>query len=252
MNAPRRLDGFLLKRARMHQGFRLDFGCGAGEFLAAASHDGIHFDGADTFEGIYEQWKPRDGSDVMQIVNGRVPKTDHYYSYVACNQVLEHIPGSDVDGVSGELARLLKPGGECVALFPLRSTLIEAHVGVIGAHWFLRFPRLLEQYLRVAHQLGFGYWRGAERRGKGTSTAHDWAEKNRSTLLEHCHYVTLPQWRRAFSRHGLSVHGLEPELLVTVLPRLPESLVRWRLFRLAATVLVRLRLGAAVAIRHAD
>lgn len=58
-------------------------------------------------------------------------RADHF-DYVVSNQVLEHV--ADINAYMANLARVLRPGGQSINLFPTRSLFLEGHVGAPLAH----------------------------------------------------------------------------------------------------------------------
>ena len=73
---------------------------------------------------------------VKQIApDGRLPFPDASFDAVTSNMVFEHI--ADFEKPVSEIARVLKPGGLFVVLFPSRELWFEQHVGLPFAH---RFP----------------------------------------------------------------------------------------------------------------
>jgi SAM-dependent methyltransferase len=90
---------------------------------------------------------------IRQIApDGRLPFADARFDAVTSNMVFEHI--ADFEQPVSEIARVLKPGGLFVALFPSRELWFEQHVGLPLAH---RFPR--PGYFSAAHRLGLGWQR---------------------------------------------------------------------------------------------
>jgi len=188
----------------------LDFGCGTGTILvrAAARAPSLEFWGADTFAGIYAQWqaklpeaiKPR----VRPIVDGKLPFEDGSFDVVIANQVFEHV--EEPAAVLAEIARLLRPGGYFLALFPTAETWFEGHSGVYFAHW-IRDPVRQKRYLAAARKLGFGYY-------PGTATPDAWADKMGRTLRQQCYFRTGADigrlWRAAF---GASPASLEADYI---------------------------------------
>src|SRR5271166_5045633 len=55
------------------------------------------------------------------------------FDMVISNQVFEYIP--DPTRILPEIARVLKPGGQFLALFPFREIWYEGHLGLYFAHW---------------------------------------------------------------------------------------------------------------------
>ena len=137
----------------------LDFGCGQGEFVALARREGFDAQGCDWYAGpwawLFDDVKNNPGlrDHVRQIEpDGRLPFADASFDAVTSNMVFEHI--ADFDKPVGEIARVLKPGGLFVVLFPSRELWFEQHVGLPFAH---RFPS--PGYFSAAHRLGLGWGR---------------------------------------------------------------------------------------------
>jgi SAM-dependent methyltransferase len=71
---------------------------------------------------------------------------------VVANQVFEHI--HDLEGTAGEIARVPKPGGRLVSLFPIKAVIREPHLWVPFIH---HFPRngVRRFYYREPHWMAF-------------------------------------------------------------------------------------------------
>jgi ubiquinone/menaquinone biosynthesis C-methylase UbiE len=63
----------------------------------------------------------------------RIPFEDASFDAILSNQVLEHVP--DIEVVARELARVLKPGGMSLHLFPHLGVWREPHTRVPFLHW---------------------------------------------------------------------------------------------------------------------
>ena len=117
----------------------LDFGCGQGEFVALARREGLRAQGCDWYAGpwawLFDDVKknPALRDHVRQIEpDGRLPFADASFDAVTSNMVFEHI--ADFEKPVSEIARVLKPGGLFVVLFPSRELWFEQHVGLPFAH----------------------------------------------------------------------------------------------------------------------
>ena len=153
---------FILDQVRRRAGDRaavLDFGCGQGEFVTLARREGLDAQGCDWYAGpwawLFDDVKknPALRDHIRQIApDGRLPFADARFDAVTSNMVFEHI--ADFEQSVSEIARVLKPGGLFVALFPSRELWFEQHVGLPLAH---RFPR--PGYFSAAHRLGLGWQR---------------------------------------------------------------------------------------------
>lgn len=176
----------------------LDFGCGRGHATKAvlARNPDIDIMGADTFEGYYADWRDSVGEDlrdrVVRIEDGVLPFADGSMDLVFANQVFEHV--FEPEPALAEIARVLKPGGVFLALFPCRGTWYEGHVGLYFAHWLIGRPRALRLWLNAGYRLGFGLYRKA-------STAEDWSESKARVLEEVCIYHRWSDIRRMCERH---------------------------------------------------
>ena len=142
---------FILDQVRRRAGERaavLDFGCGQGEFVALARREGLDAQGCDWYAGpwawLFDDVKnnPALRDHVQQIApDGRLPFPDARFDAVTSNMVFEHI--ADFERPVSEIARVLKPGGLFVVLFPSRELWFEQHVGLPFAHRFVRAGILL-------------------------------------------------------------------------------------------------------------
>jgi 2-polyprenyl-3-methyl-5-hydroxy-6-metoxy-1,4-benzoquinol methylase len=137
-------DIFLWQRITKHPGKILDFGCGRGRFIDFCSQNGLEIKGTDSFKGIYKGWYS-DSKRILKIRNQKIPVESNSFNIVVSNQVLEHIELSESKIVVEELMRVLTKDGFGIHIFPTRLTLIEPHVGIIGAHW-IRSRRLQRYY----------------------------------------------------------------------------------------------------------
>jgi SAM-dependent methyltransferase len=137
----------------------LDYGCGRGEVVTYGRSQGREFFGVDRIAPASERpefFRPLDG-DQIQFDDG-------FFDVVIANQVFEHV--KTPPAALREIARILKPGGVFLALFPDRSVWFEGHVGLYFVHRMS--PRVARLYMETCHRLGFGYFR----EGK---TAKEWA-----------------------------------------------------------------------------
>ncbi len=123
----------------------LDFGCGAGGCVDEGRKRGVSVFGCDLA-------LPRlpVGPLLAHMQQGiirpiatdpyRIPFDDEMFDLVFSHTVLEHV--MDYDATLAEIARVLKPGGISVHLFPASWKLIETHVFVplasrVQSYWWL-------------------------------------------------------------------------------------------------------------------
>jgi SAM-dependent methyltransferase len=181
----------------------LDFGCGAGQIVALGLERGLDMYGADTFSGCYESWRPHNqggASDRIRMIEGGLPFPDGTFDVVVSNQVFEHI--ADPPRVLPEIRRVLKPGGVFLAIFPLRETWYEGHVGLYFMHRLLPYPTLQRRCLALAHRLGLGLYRDGR-------TPEQWADEHTHALRTGCFYHRAADvrrwWGEAFGEAPISL-----------------------------------------------
>lgn len=121
----------------------LDFGCGSGnklmEFIERG-HDGFGCD-FDFREGPADPALLSNGR--LRLIERnpyRLPFEDQAFDLVYSDQVFEHVQNYVV--AMREIARVLRPGGQALHVFPSRGRLLEVHVriplaGMIRAWWWL-------------------------------------------------------------------------------------------------------------------
>jgi SAM-dependent methyltransferase len=195
--------------SRFAGGIFLDYGCGAGETVAAGLARGIRIHGVDGFyEGdpILKRKLAAAGllgTAVHELnASGGIPFPDSFFDAVLSNMVFEHV--SNLGAVLAEIRRVLKPTGELLALFPSVEVIGEGHCGVPFTHRLLNRPKAAYFYLRFARALGLGYFHD------GKSQAQ-WAADFVSWLKKFCVYRTEREILQQFSAAGFSVRGAEPE-----------------------------------------
>lgn len=152
----------------------LDFGCGSGFFVAKARAAGLDAYGIDRHDGFWSYWRdhlhPGAAPYVARTENGEpLPYPPATFDAVVSNQVFEHIPPADIAHSVDEIARVLKPGGLFLAIFPTSDVWFEGHVGLYFAHRLTRWPALQRAYLRACHTIGLGYYREASAASWGTA-----------------------------------------------------------------------------------
>lgn len=143
----------------------LDFGCGQGQVVKAARAEGLDLVGADVkpeFEGVHE------------IRDDRLPFEDRRFDLVLSNQVFEHVPS--LERSLDEVARVLKPGGRLVCLFPTAEVLREAHCGVPFLHWLPRGWRRTS-YAALWHRWGHSFDKDRKPAAAWAAEAVEWMDR---------------------------------------------------------------------------
>lgn len=199
---------YCLAAAEAHGGRVLDFGCGAGETVREGLRQGLDIWGADVFFDASPEYlqavQDLLGDKVFRIEDDRLPFPDNHFDVVVSNQVFEHVP--HLDRAFAEIARVLKPGGKLLALFPTLEVWIEAHCRIPFAHRLVRWPRLFRPYMALAHRLGFGN----ERANK---TRAGWVAGFERYIPESTAYRRLREIRRMLTDAGLRPRHREAEYM---------------------------------------
>lgn len=201
---------FALTRACAKPEFSvLDYGCGAGQIVKLMRAAGLDAYGCDVYYegGDVSGTVPSEllGSRVLQMTDGRIPFGDAAFDLVISNQVMEHVP--DLDAVLCEIARVLKPGGTCLSLFPHLECWWEGHCNIPLLH---RLPRgkLRVYYAAALRSLGLGYF-------IKDMTALQWANMFCGWIDAWCYYRPLRQIELSFARHLSKPEHIDTEWLVS-------------------------------------
>jgi SAM-dependent methyltransferase len=140
----------------------LDYGCGAGQIvklLLASRYDAfgcdVFFEGGD-YSGHVDPALL--GSRIRRMEGDTIPFDDNSFDLVTNNQVMEHVP--DMERALTEIARVLRPGGKVLSLFPDRGVWREGHCGIPFLHWFPRgSDRVRVGYAAALRAMGFGHFK---------------------------------------------------------------------------------------------
>src|SRR5262245_36457660 len=222
----------------------LDYGCGAGQLVAAALARGHDAYGCDRYQGVWSRWADAaENERVLKIESsGYVPFPDGAFDIVIANQVFEHI--DDFDRPLAEIHRVLKPGGIFLNCFPTAEVWWEGHQKTPFAQHFFSSPETWRRYLIVMHWLRIGI----DRAGK---TASQWAHEFRH-LPELCFYKRAHEVERAFASRFEILRGAEAEwirhrlansqsLAWLRVPRVADPILRFLCSRLAGRFFVLCR-----------
>lgn len=181
------------------QGRVLDFGCGAGEVVEAA-----RCYGADIFNRRNDSLRKIAakglGGAICIIEESRLPYRDETFDMVVSNQVFEHV--HELDATLAEVARVLKPGGVFLALFPSDEVWREGHCGVPFVHWFDRRSRLRLPYMLAARRLGLGAKKDAR-------PIRQWALDFFDYIDNYTIYRRADEIEATFARHFKSITHIE-------------------------------------------
>jgi SAM-dependent methyltransferase len=169
----------------------LDLGCGNGGIVGAYVDLGYDAYGCDFQfkEGPQvEQLRAAGRIRLMEQVPYRLPFEDGSFDLVISDQVLEHV--KDYGSTFAEVARVLKPGGQSLHVFPSRYSLLEPHVHVpfgtvFQSFWWLRLWAAL----------------GVRKREQQGLDARDVARANHAYLNSSTNYLprrSITAWARKY------------------------------------------------------
>jgi SAM-dependent methyltransferase len=174
----------------------LDFGCGAGGFVNRCLAAG------------YDAW----GCDIsVEDDQGRLkairepyalPFPDDSFDFIVSHQVFEHVQQPEV--ACREIARVLRPGGLSIHVFPSRYRLVEPHVFVPLAS-FYRSPWWLSLWAML----------GVRNEYQKGLTSKETAEHNRAFLSSETNYLTRSEIRNVFETAFTEVRFIENRLMET-------------------------------------
>ena len=183
----------------------LDYGCGAGAIVEALRGREVDAFGCDVFYegGSYASQvdsKLTENQIIRPIDNDVIPFGNESFDLVINNQVLEHV--EDLEAVLAEIARVLKPGGTVLSLFPDKGVWREGHCGIPFLHWFPKASRPRVYYAALLRAFGLGYH-------KGEKSAMQWSQDFCEWLDRWTHYRTQNEIDASFGRYFHDVARLE-------------------------------------------
>jgi SAM-dependent methyltransferase len=196
--------------AAKHGGRVLDYGCGKGQIVELLLAHGVDAFGCDLY---YEGGSYRDVVDqtlldqqrIREMSNSRIPFDDGSFDVVVHNQVFEHVP--DLNLAVCEIARVLKPGGAMLGMFPDDSPWREGHVGVPFLHWFPKGSRGLRVwYAFFLRSLGFGFHHRNKTRLQWARDACEWIDK-------WTYYRPYVELQRSFGKYFTPFQHIEADWL---------------------------------------
>jgi SAM-dependent methyltransferase len=236
MNTYEFITDWVVKRAPT--GRVLDYGCGAGQIVGLLRERGVDAWGCDVFYegGDYSEQIPVGLERYISRMDANIPFADGSFDIVVSNQVMEHV--ADLDGALAEIARVLKPGGVALNVFPHHGVWHEGHCGIPFLHWFSKRSKLRFYYALVLRTFGMGNFTRGKTRVGWTRDFCNWLDKwtfyrSKSQLLSHF-------------RRGIGETAIEDEKWLTArfqgrLDYLPLWLRRFIVTKMAGIVLVSCR-----------
>lgn len=207
----------------------LDFGCGAGIIVKKLQERGINAFGADVFydganyrENILPDIK---AGSIKEIKNNIIPFADNTFDFVTNNQVMEHV--ENLDQVLSELARVLKPGGKVLSIFPEKSSMREGHIGIAFLHWFPKKSLFRVYFCAFWRALGFGYFKNNKSYIQFSKEACEWLDKwtfyrkraDIDSIYQH-HFVNLIHLEDYWLKYRLGKRAVYIDWVPAVIKRL--------------------------------
>ncbi len=204
----------------------LDVGCGRGDTVAWLLAEGFDAYGVELRESYILNGRDFLGPDRLALIeNGTYPYPDDYFDIIISDQVFEHV--SDLDELAKEVARVTKPGGVGLHIFPAKWTFVEPHLHSPIVHWFPKGP-IRRAAIDVALRAGWAAPYFPDRpRAERRAIFSDYSEGE--TFYRH-----PAQIRRMLSKAGLSADfrevSRERVLMQLGNPNLPlpvERMLAW-------------------------
>ena len=174
----------------------LDYGCGSAQTVIAGREQGLNIFGAEVFHrGSEMRNKVAEagllGRFVREIKMGVMDFPNEYFDFIFSNQVIEHV--RDIDQTLQEIARVLKPAGAALHLFPSRDVWREGHCGIPFLHWFHPNSRLCFPYALTARRLGLGSFK--------ISNNQEWVHRRLDYLDHNCFYRSRKSIFATFTKY---------------------------------------------------
>jgi SAM-dependent methyltransferase len=200
---------FASEAARTDKSFSvLDYGCGAGQIVAALREKQVEAFGCDIFYegGDYSESVPDGmlGTTIRKIEDGRIPFSSETFDLVINNQVLEHV--EDLEIVLQEMHRALKPGGKLLSMFPDKSVWREGHLGIPFLHWFPKKSRARVYYAMLLRAFGLGHF-------KGSKGYFEWSKDGCEWLDNWTHYRSFSEIMNIYRKYYVNIQFIDEHWL---------------------------------------
>ncbi len=228
----------------------LDYGCGSGDVVLAGRESGLNIVGVDAFyDGSNAKKEVIShgllGTSVFSLKKDfSIPFSDGMFDFVISNQVMEHV--DDLDFTLKEIARVLKPSGELLTLFPAIEVIREGHCGIPFAHWFSSHSKWRYPYMRLMRGIGLGYF-------KETKSQHEWVLNFMDWLDKYTVYRSYTNISQSFARNSFAIKHYEVDYINyrllnkgIYLPGFLKKSASWRVF---ASIYCRLMGGLVILAR---
>jgi SAM-dependent methyltransferase len=221
----------------------LDYGCGRGRTVFWLLGRGYAACGVDVDARAVENGREFarqrriDGRNVLSVLDahGRSAHDDASFDFVMSHQVFEHVP--DLGVAAREIARVTKPGGAGLHIYPARFSLFEDHLGMPFVHWLPKNAArraLIRLWVALGVEAKLPSYEGLDARER--------AEKFHRFTVEQTFYRGCREVKQAFADAGFEVsfelaQGVKDRM--GILGRLPgaAALLAWLVSRFAVVSL---------------
>jgi len=203
----------------------LDFGCGSGKWVQELRSRGFQAFGCgtryDNEAGVNtEEMIAKGLIRILDLKNYALPFDDNTFDFIFSDNVFEHV--QNYNETNAEIARVLKPDGLCLHIFPSRWRPVESHVYVPFASVFKSY---LWQFLWVS--LGVhNEWQDCrspkQRASRFSSYLHDETNylSRKNLIVEFARYFKRSEYiENLFLKY--SRRGKIPHHITTLFPFLP-------------------------------
>jgi SAM-dependent methyltransferase len=161
----------------------LDFGCGQGQAVTKALAAGYDAHGADLYAGIWEHYRTPASALKERLhlmpAPGQLPFDDASFDVIITNQVFEHIENKQT--AIAELARVLRPNGRLIAIFPTLDVIMEPHYEAPFVHRLRNGSLAQKRLLQISHRFGLAT--------KSPPARKDWVAAAMNDLEKEMFYV---------------------------------------------------------------
>ncbi len=235
---------WVVRQLAGRQGRVLDYGCGAGQIVQLLRTRDVDAWGCDVFYGggDYSSQIPAGLQPFIRRMQGTaIPYEDSGFDIVLSNQVFEHVP--NMEAALHEIARVLKPVGIALNVFPDCGIWREGHCGIPFLHWFPKGTTPRIYYAACMRALGLGLCT----EGK---TIMSWSRNFCDWLDKWTYYRSLAEIHEHFNRIiGKTAHAEEEWLHARFSGRfdiLPTTLQRLIVRKMGGLALVSVKACARI------
>jgi SAM-dependent methyltransferase len=232
-------------RKRLNAQFKvLDWGCGRGSDVLHLRRMGIDAYGAEISQTTIDKGKPLfdelgiDHAATIKPISpdNRTDYPDASFDMIMSYQVLEHV--ADLSSAAAEIARLLRPGGISVHLYPGHRRIIEGHLFMPFVHWL---PKNKLRYWAIMACASAGIEPKGGWPGIATSPARVRAKTYFDFSVSSTYYRPPRRVAQVFRSAGLAPRfesHLHDRVRRTVLAKIPAAVLNGLLCAFAGCVFV--------------